>query len=643
MRQEPSTGSGGGEAHRPGAWRSVRIWARTARRSAWPRLRQDLLGILRYHRSGLFVLAVLVGLTAGGGAVLFRLGIDAWTSLLTGAQDYTRSLGPSVGLLSPAGTWFVLLAPLVSGLLVGPVMALAGRTPTGHGVGGVIWSARRGDGTMAPLPALASTVSATLTIGGGGSVGPEGPIAELGASAAALFGRRLGLPVRWLRLLAASGTAAGIAAAFNAPLAGAFFALEVVLADFTVDAFAFVVLSCVSATVLSHHLLGTTLSLSLPVLNLGGDTELGWVGLLGVAGGVVGVLFSRCRFLLADAAARLLARVPVWLRPGVGGLGVGLFLLLVPEVYGESSAVLDRALDNRYTVLMLVGLTAAKVLATSLTLGVGFVGGVFAPSLFVGGTLGAAFGTAVMPGLPAAPTVFGVIGMGAVFAGAARAPITGVILIIEMTSQYRLLLPLMLAVVLATTTSRFLTRTTIYTEELRRRGEDVDDPVRGTVVGRRTAGDLMQDPPALLTPAMSLRQAANVLRSSGSSVLPLVDPDEGGHGRLRGCVSAVAVAEAVLSRSPEEPVGDLEVVTDHLDVHDGATAVLGALVRTRADGLPVTRRRDDGSSELVGWVDQEEMVRRLYRHQHAALEAAQTRTSLGARTQTWWRARRARR
>ena len=640
MRQEPSTGSGGGEAHRPGAWRSVRIWARTARQSAWPRLRQDLLGILRYHRSGLFVLAVLVGLTAGGGAVLFRLGIDAWTSLLTGAQDYTRSLGPSVGLLSPAGTWFVLLAPLVSGLLVGPVMALAGRTPTGHGVGGVIWSARRGDGTMAPLPALASTVSATLTIGGGGSVGPEGPIAELGASAAALFGRRLGLPARWLRLLAASGTAAGIAAAFNAPLAGAFFALEVVLADFTVDAFAFVVLSCVSATVLSHHLLGTTLSLSLPVLNLGGDTELGWVGLLGVAGGVVGVLFSRCRFLLADAAARLLARVPVWLRPGVGGLGVGLFLLLVPEVYGESSAVLDRALDNRYTVLMLVGLTAAKVLATSLTLGVGFVGGVFAPSLFVGGTLGAAFGTAVMPGLPAAPTVFGVIGMGAVFAGAARAPITGVILIIEMTSQYRLLLPLMLAVVLATTTSRFLTRTTIYTEELRRR---VDDPVRGTVVGRRTAGDLMQDPPALLTPAMSLRQAANVLRSSGSSVLPLVDPDEGGHGRLRGCVSAVAVAEAVLSRSPEEPVGDLEVVTDHLDVHDGATAVLGALVRTRADGLPVTRRRDDGSSELVGWVDQEEMVRRLYRHQHAALEAAQTRTSLGARTQTWWRARRARR
>ena len=292
---------------------------------------------------------------------------------------------------------------------------------------------------------------------------------------------------------------------------------------------------------------------------------------------------------------------------------------------------------------MLVGLTAAKVLATSLTLGVGFVGGVFAPSLFVGGTLGAAFGTAVMPGLATAPTVFGVIGMGAVFAGAARAPITGVILIIEMTSQYRLLLPLMLAVVLATTTSRFLTRTTIYTEELRRRGEDVDDPVRGTVVGRRTAGDLMQDPPALLTPAMSLRQAANVLRSSGSSVLPLVDPDEGGHGRLRGCVSAVAVAEAVLSRSPEEPVGDLEVVTDHLDVHDGATAVLGALVRTRADGLPVTRRRDDGSSELVGWVDQEEMVRRLYRHQHAALEAAQTRTSLGARTQTWWRARRARR
>ena len=448
--------------------------------------RDVLLGLLRYHRSGLFVLAIGVGLASGAGAVLFRAGIDAWTRLLTGAQDYTASLGPSVGALSALGRWFLVAAPVASGLMIGPLMSWLGSTPTGHGVAGVLWSSRRSDGAMAPGPAAATVVSAALAIGGGGSVGPEGPIAELGASTASLFGRRLGLPRRAMRLLAAAGTAAGIAAAFNAPLAGAFFAMEVVLVDFTVDAFTFVVLACVSSTVLSHHLLGTSLSLSLPTLNLTGDAQLGWVAVLGVLGGLVGVGFSRARYLSADAATAGadLLRLPRWSRPAVGGLLVGGILLAVPEMYGESSAVLGRALDGRYTALALGGLVLAKIVATSVTLASGMPGGVFAPSLF-GGVLGASFGTLVAPDRPQAAAVFGVLGMGAVFSGAARAPITSVVLIIEMTGQYSLLTPLMLAVALSTVTGRFLTRSTIYTEELRRRGMIIKDPQAPTSVGAR--------------------------------------------------------------------------------------------------------------------------------------------------------------
>ena len=449
--------------------------------------RDVLLGLLRYHRSGLFMLAIGVGLVSGAGAVLFRVGIDAWTRLLTGAQDYTASLGPSVGALAGLGRWFLVVAPVISGLMIGPIMSWLGSTPTGHGVAGVLWSSRRSDGAMAPVPAAATVVSAALAIGGGGSVGPEGPIAELGASTASLFGRRLGLPRRAMRLLAAAGTAAGIAAAFNAPLAGAFFAMEVVLVDFTVDAFTFVVLACVSSTVLSHHLLGTSLSLSLPTLNLTGDAQLGWVAVLGVLGGLIGVGFSRVRYLSADAAAagadRL--RLPRWARPAVGGLLVGGILLAVPEMYGESSAVLGRALDGRYTALALSALVLAKIVATSVTLASGMPGGVFAPSLFIGGVLGAYFGTLVAPDRPQAAAVFGVLGMGAVFSGAARAPITSVVLIIEMTGQYNLLTPLMLAVALSTVTGRFLTRSTIYTEELRRRGMIIKDPQAPTSVGAR--------------------------------------------------------------------------------------------------------------------------------------------------------------
>lgn len=659
------------------------------------RRRGRILGLFRHHRSGLFALAVLVGAGSGGAAVLFRLGIERWTLLLTGAGDYTLSLGPSFGLLSFAGRRFVLIAPVLSGLLIGPLMARLGRTRTGHGVSGVMSSAQHGDGSMAPLPALASTAAATLTIGGGGSVGPEGPIAELGAAVSTLVSRRLGLPVHFLRLLAGAGTAAGIASAFNAPLAGAFFAMEVVLLDFTLDAFAFVVLACVSSTVLSHHLLGTTLSLSLPRLDLAGDAQLGWVALLGVIGGVAGVAFSRCVSVTADLTARAAgrARLPAWLRPALGGALVGLMLLAVPETYGESSAVLNRALDGRYTAAALLGLAAAKAVATSVTLGTGFSGGVFAPSLCIGGMLGAAMGMLAAPDSPTAAAVFGVIGMGAVFSGAARAPITGVVLIIEMTGQYDLLVPLMLAVVLATVTGRFLTRTTIYTETLRRRGQDPEDPMRTTLMGRADARSLMREPPAVLDEDDPPARAAAEMARTGSTVLPVTrrpdaphggaddgprpgaaetgaaqpaetgDPDgpragnparagdSGGSARpdrdpsdvgdrvLLGCLDAVTLTRAVLTERAADRVGELPLSEHHVLASDGATGVLGALVRDGFSALPVVEARPRGGFALVGWVTREQMVERVYRQQRRAFEEAQVRTSLGARVQQRWRGR----
>ena len=620
-----------------------RVWKRLS-----APLSQRAGSLFRHHRFGLYILAVLVGLASGLGAVLFRLGIDAWSQLLSGADDYTVSMGPSVGLLAPLGTWFVLVTPVLSGLLTGPLMSRLGRTPTGHGVAGVIWSTRHGDGTMAPLPALAATTSAALTIGGGGSVGPEGPIAELGASTASIIGRRLRLHRSSIRHLAAAGTAAGIASAFNAPLAGAFFALEVILMGFSADAFIVIVLACVSSTVLSHHLLGTTLSLSLPYLDLSGDAQLGWVALLGAVGGGVGVGFMRLRFVILDALTRAWQRlgIPIWARPGIGGLAVGATLLVLPEMYGESSAALNRALAGRYALTLLLVLCVAKMLATSLTLGMGFVGGVFAPSLFIGGTLGAAFGTLVAPSYAPAAGVFGVIGMGAVFAGAARAPMTAVLLIIEMTGQHALLVPLMLATVLATSISRFLSRGTLFTEELRRRGEDVEDPMATTLLGRTRASRLMVDPPGVLQATASLSQAASVLSRRGLSALPVVATGQDGTGgELLGCVTAAQLAESLLSEDSDDvsarpaTVADLTLVRDRLDCEDEATDVLQALTDTRLEGLPVVTRAGSGAEELVGWVSQRIVVERVYEAQAQARTAAATYTSWGSRLQDRWHSR----
>ena len=658
-----------------------------------------------HHRLGLYILALLVGLASGLGAVLFRLGIDAWSRLLSGADDYTESMGPSVGSLAALGTWFVLVAPVLSGLIVGPLMSRLGRTPTGHGVAGVIWSTRHGDGTMAPLPALAMTTSSALTIGGGGSVGPEGPIAELGASTANLIGRGLRLPTLPIRYLAAAGTAAGIAAAFNAPLAGAFFALEVVLMGFSADAFIVIVLACVASTVLSHHLLGTTLSLSLPHLDLSGDAQLGWVALLGVVGGCVGIGFMRLRFIVLDALTRTWQRlgVPIWVRPGIGGLAVGGILLVLPEMYGESSAALNRALAGRYTLVLLLVLCLGKMLATSTTLGMGFVGGVFAPSLFIGGTLGAAFGTLVAPTYAPAAGVFGVIGMGAVFAGAARAPMTAVLLIIEMTGQHALLLPLMLATVLATFASRFLSRGTLFTEELRRRGEDVEDPMTTTLMGRARASRIMVEPPAVVEETMTVRQAAALMSRHGASILPVVRtrtgsdddvrssardegaaptskdtdgsirtgigsgagttagtgagsaPRSGGEpmGELLGCITAAQLTDALLKEKPDDAdngsrpsptVADLPLVTAHLTAEAEATDVLEALTSTRLEGLPVVTpvegsSRGQPGGQLVGWVCQRIVVERIYEVQARARTAAAAYTSLGSRLQDRWYSR----
>jgi len=619
---------------------------------AWKRLSQPLSrragSLFRHHRFGLYILAVLVGLASGLGAVLFRLGIDAWSQLLNGADDYTVSMGPSVGLLAPLGSWFVLVAPVLSGLLTGPLMSRLGRTPTGHGVAGVIWSTRHGDGTMAPLPALATTTSAALTIGGGGSVGPEGPIAELGASTASVIGRGLRLPRPSIRHLAAAGTAAGIAAAFNAPLAGAFFALEVVLMGFSADAFIVIVLACVSSTVLSHHLLGTTLSLSLPHRARAGAAEVGWVALLGVVGGGVGIGFMRLRFIMLDALTRAWQRlgVPIWARPGTGGLAVGAVLLILPEMYGESSATLNRALAGRYALTLLLVLCVAKMITTSLTLGMGFVGGVFAPSLFIGGTLGAAFGTLVAPSYAPAAGVFGVIGMGAVFAGAARAPMTAVLLIIEMTGQHALLLPLMLATVLATFISRFLSRGTLFTEELRRRGEDVEDPMTTTLLGRTHASRLMVDPPAVLEDTAQLNEAASLMSRRGVSALPVVTTGEDGARELLGCVTAAQLAGALLSDDSDDAsprpatVAELSLVCDRLPCEAEATDVLEALTSTRLEGLPVVARAaGSGAEGLVGWVSRRIVVERIYEVQAQARAASVTYTSWGSRLQDKWHSR----
>jgi CIC family chloride channel protein len=431
---------------------------------------------LRESRGGLVALAVLIGAGAGGGAIGFRWLITTFTRLLSGHPDYSDAGHAANPYLPALGMYFVLAAPVLAGAIYGPLVTRFAPEARGHGVPEVMYAVAARGGRIAPQVTVVKALASALCIGGGGSVGREGPIVQIGSAWGSSIGRLVRVPENRLRILVACGAAGGIAATFNAPIAGPFFAMELILRDFAAESFGAVVLASVTASVIGRAALGNQPFLTLPAFGLRTGWEYLAFAVLGLVIGAVGVAFTRILYWIEDGCDWVWRRVvhgPEWLRPAVGGLFLGGLLLVLPEMYGVGYPVLAHAIDGRYVLWFLVILMVGKMVATSLTIGIGGSGGVFAPSLFIGAMGGTAFGMVVhqlFPAATAAPGMYGLIGMGAAFAGATRAAITAVIILFELTGEYTIILPLMLAIVAATGVSQVLSKETIYTLKLTRRG-----------------------------------------------------------------------------------------------------------------------------------------------------------------------------
>lgn len=510
----------------------------------------------------LSLVAVAVGLACGAAAVGFRWLIEGVTFVATGHTDYSGAGGAAHPLLPGLGGWFVLAVPVLGGLLYGPLVARFAPEARGHGVPEVMLAVARQGGRIRPRVAVVKSLASALCIGTGGSVGREGPIVQIGSALGSVAGQRLGFGADRMRLLVACGAAAGVAATFNAPVAGVFFALEVILRDFEVEAIGMVVLSAVAASVVGRLALGSAPFLALPAFRVVSLVELGLYAALGALAAVVGIAFVRVLYGMEDLADEVW-RGPDWARPAAGGVLLGVLLLLVPQMYGVGYPVLERAVDGREVLLALVGLLVAKVLATSLTLAIGGSGGVFAPSLFTGAMLGAAFGTvahAALPALTAPAGAYAVVGMAAVFAATARAPIAAVLIVFELTGDYAIILPLMLAVAVAAGLANALTADTVYTLKLRR---------RGIILPReRTAMGAIGATQALLHGVGSPWDGAPVPSVTTEQTLEdvvalLADPD----------VEAVAVVEAGDRERPLGWLGHREVLVAYHRHATGAAAV----------------------------------------------------------------------
>ncbi|MEO6881016.1 MAG: chloride channel protein [Mycobacteriaceae bacterium] len=560
--------------------------------------------VVRSTRLQLVVLAVLIGVGSGLGAVVFRYMISGITTLLTGFEDYS-----GVGhLANPSFPWlgrfFVVLAPVAAGLVYGPLVYFFAREARGHGVPEVMVAVARNGGRIRPQVAVVKAVASALCIGGGGSVGREGPIVQIGSALGSTLAQAFHLDERRVKLLVACGAAGGIAATFNAPLAGVFFAMEIILRQWATESVGMVVLASVTSSVIGRGILGDKPFLSLPGFTTDHLVQYPLFALLGVIAGLVGVGFSRVLYGIEDACDWAW-RGPEWLRPAVGGLLLGLVLLVLPQMYGVGYPVLGNAVAGGYTLAFLVALLVGKLVACSLTIGIGGSGGVFAPSLFCGAMLGAAFGDVVhdvLPGSGGSAGAYALVGMGAVFAGAARGPITAVVILFELTGDYAIILPLMLAIALATGISNVVSKDTVYTRKLIRRGIDIDEPADATL-RRRPVSEVMVKAPEPVSSTADLRTVAARLAGSGQSSLPVSGTD----GTLIGTVSAEAVMNALAAGESAE-VSAVTVGEDPLPVD----APLGDALRLLDRGAPAVAVTD-GAGNLVGWVRHRDVLAAMSR------------------------------
>ena len=341
----------------------------------------------------LVAMGLLVGLGAGIGAVIFRYLINAFTYVFFGV------LQPALAV--PLGPASVVPLPALGGLIFGPLIYFFAREAKGHGVPEVMLAVAQRGGRIRPAVVVVKALASAICIGSGGSVGREGPIVQIGSALGSTIGQVLHMSDDRIRTLVACGAAGGIAATFNAPIAGVFFALEIILGEFTTRAFGVVVISSVTASVVGRAAFGDVPSFPVPSYALDNVGELGLYAVLAVIAGAVGVGFSRTLYAFEDAFDALPMRE--YLKPVPGGLALGLIGMFLPQVFGVGYPAMAEALAGHYSLQLLLILVVAKIVAVSLTIGSGGSGGVFAPSLFIGAMLGTAFGTAanaLFPGFP---------------------------------------------------------------------------------------------------------------------------------------------------------------------------------------------------------------------------------------------------
>ena len=567
-------------------------------------LSSKLISLGSYLRSRRFlsgvILSIIVGLGGGFAAIAFRWLINSFHRLFFGG------MGDVLGFL---GQYYIILVPAMGGLIVGCVIYFTRSGETkGHGVPEVmeaVWAER---GRIRPRVAAIKALASSICLGSGGSAGREGPIVQIGSSIGSTVGQLFRVPEDLVKTLVACGAAAGISATFNAPIGGIFFALEVILHRVISARLGFVVISAVVADLIAHIFLGDFRTFDLPVeYALNSYSELPLYILLGVFCALIAALFIRSLYKIDDVFDAL--KLPEYLKPALGGVAIGLIGFYNPYLFGVGYDGVQQVLLGNITLLTLVALLFLKILATSFTLGSGGSGGIFAPSLFMGAMLGGLFGQIAyrfLPDVVAPSGAYALVGMAALFAGATRAPITSFLILFEMTRDYAIILPLLLAVVTSTLLSRVLSRETIYTLKLTGRGITMRPPEEAEFLSGVTVGEVMTRNCPTVSPQMSIPDLIDKLNKTGHHGLPVVDEN----GNLYGMVTLTDVESRITGDIKQLTVADMattKLITAYPD------QLLSELVEHLGMGtseiprIPVVSRKDP--TRLLGMLRRQDIIK----------------------------------
>jgi len=547
----------------------------------------------------LLSVALAVGVAAGCCAVLFRelLALFQLIFLGTGAEDLTE-------FVAGLPTWQIVLAPTVGGLAVGLYLRwfLGGR-PTGVAQ---VMEASASGGRMALVPALHGAVANALTLGAGGSAGREGPVVHLGAAAASWLARLFSHGRGTARTLLACGVAGAVAASFNAPFAGIFFAQEVVIGRYAFGALVPVAVSSVVATLISHAVYGAFPAFIVPEYRLGSWLEFPAFVLLGVVTALVAVTFIRS----IRVTARLVeaSTVPAWLCPAVAGLAVGLIAVVFPQVLGVGYGATDDALKGAYGFWLLFGLIVAKTAATAITIGGGFGGGVFSPSLFLGAMLGGAFGSvagSVAPHLFAGVGAYAMVGMGAMAGAVLGAPISTILIMVELTGDYQLTMAVTLATVTAAMLTRALNGASYFRTVLAERGIDLDERLETDAMRQMRVRGVMSRSFSSVPRTMKMRELRVALATAPYGELFVVDSAN----RLFGTITLADLDEAAFDPGIQDLIcaGDAARLNPPmLTVEDDLESAFNLMEARHEEHIAVVDNRVD--RHLVGFIHERDVM-----------------------------------